>query len=125
MMVATHAQELVYRLLTLMPNAHLRASLQCLLALFLASPRPRPDQSQTKSEAALSRFLNRYGWPTGKAIKTTRKSLKRLIDSYLKSHRGRLTHSSFTIVYAVVDLTCLEKTGQYKDLKVFLPNLEA
>ena len=112
MMVATHAQELVYRLLTLMPNAHLRASLQCLLALFLASPRPRPDQSQTKSEAALSRFLNRYGWPTGKAIKTTRKSLKRLIDSYLKSHRGRLP-----IVYAVVDLTCLEKTGQYKDLK--------
>ncbi|MEM6866919.1 MAG: transposase [Cyanobacteria bacterium P01_C01_bin.121] len=111
-MVATHAQDLVYRLLDLMPNAHLRASLRCLLALFLASERPRPEQSQTKSAAALSRFLNRYGWPTGKAIKTTRKSLKRLIASYLKSHRGRLP-----IVYAVVDLTCLEKTGKYKELK--------
>jgi len=111
-MVATHAQALVYRLLTLMPSAQMRATLQCLLALFLGLQRPRPQHSQTKSAAALSRFLNRYGWPTGKAIRATRQSLKRLIESYLKSHRGRLP-----IVYAVVDLTCLEKTGQYKDLK--------
>ena len=89
----------------------MQASLQCLLALFLASPRPRPQQSQTQSAAALSRFLNRYGWPTGAAIQTTRKRLKRLINRYLKSHRGRLP-----IVYAVVDLTCLEKTGKYKGL---------
>ena len=34
-----------------------------------------------------------------------------MIDSYLSTHRGRLP-----IVYAVVDLTCLEKTGKYKDL---------
>lgn len=112
MMVATHAQSLVYRLLNLMPSAQMRATLQCLLALFLGSQRPRPQQSQTKSAAALSRFLNRYGWPTDKAIRATRQSLKRLIASYLKSHRGRLP-----IVYAVVDLTCLEKTGQYKDLQ--------
>jgi len=89
----------------------MRATLQCLLALILASRRPRPQQSQTKSAAALSRFLNHYGWPTGDAIRTTRKRLKRLIDSYLKSHRGRLP-----IVYAVVDLTCLEKTGKHKGL---------
>jgi hypothetical protein len=38
-----------------------------------------------------------------------------LIDSYLKSHRGRLP-----IVYAVVDLTCLEKTGKYSDLQDFV-----
>ena len=112
MMVATHAQELVYRLLQLMPSAHMRSTLQCLLALILASPRPRPQQSQTKSAAALSRFLNRYGWPTGDAIRTTRQRLKRLIRSYLKSHRGRLP-----IVYAVVDLTCLEKTGKYQGLQ--------
>ena len=110
-MVATHAQELVYRLLKLMPSPYMQASLQCLLALFLASPRPRPQQSQTQSAAALSRFLNRYGWPTGAAIQTTRKRLKRLINRYLKSHRGRLP-----IVYAVVDLTYLEKTGKYKGL---------
>ena len=90
----------------------MRSTLQCLLALFLGSQRPRPQQSQTKSAAALSRFLNRYGWPTGKAVRATRQSLKRLIDSYLKSHRGRLP-----IVYAVVDLTCLEKTGKYPELQ--------
>jgi hypothetical protein len=111
MMVAAHAQALVYRLVQLMPSAYMRSSLQCLLALFLASSRPRPQQSQTKSAAALSRFLNRYGWPTGKAIRTTRQCLKRLIVGYLQSHRGRLP-----IVYAVVDLTCLEKIGQYKGL---------
>ncbi|MEM9121084.1 MAG: hypothetical protein AAGD09_24855 [Cyanobacteria bacterium P01_F01_bin.56] len=90
MMVATHAQSLVYRLLNLMPSAHMRATLQCLLALFLGAQRPRPQHSQTQSAAALSRFLNRYGWPTDKAIRATRQSLKRLIASYLKSHRGRL-----------------------------------
>ena len=90
----------------------MRATLQCLLALFLGLQRPRPQHSQTKSAAALSRFLNRYGWPTGKAIRATRQSMKRLINSYLKSHRGRLP-----IVYAVVDLTCLEKTGKYPELK--------
>ena len=112
MMVAPHAQALVYRLVQLMPSADMRSSLQCLLALFLASSRPRPQRSQTKSAAALSRFLNRYGWPTGPAIRATRQSLKRLIASYLKVHRGRLP-----IVYAVVDLTCLEKTGKYPDLQ--------
>ncbi len=112
MMVATHAQALVYRLLTLMPSAHMRATLQCLLALFLESQRPRPQHSQTKSAAALSRFLNRYGWPTGRAMRATRQSSKRLINSYLESHRGRLP-----IVYAVVDLTGLEKTGKYPELQ--------
>jgi len=75
MMVAAHAQALVYRLVQLMPSAYMRSRLGCLLALFLASSRPRPQQSQTKSAAALSRFLNRYGWPTGKAIRTTRQCL--------------------------------------------------
>ena len=90
----------------------MRATLKCLLALCLGSQRPRPRHSQTKSAAALSRFLNRYGWPTGKAICATRQSLNRLINSYLKPHRGRLL-----IVYAVVDLTGLEKTGKYQELK--------
>jgi hypothetical protein len=44
----------------------MRSTLQCLLAFVLESQRPRPQRSQTKSAAALSRFLNRYGWPTGK-----------------------------------------------------------
>lgn len=107
-----HAQALVYRLMQLMPSGHLCASLQCLLALFLEAQRSRASDAVTKSEAALSRFLNRYGWSTMRAMQTTRQQCKRLIESYLKSHRGRLP-----IVYAVVDLTCLEKTGKYKQLQ--------
>ena len=114
-MVETHAHTLVHRLLQLMPSPHLRASLQCLLALFLASPRPRATQAKTKSEASLSRFLNRYGWPTRKAIQTTRQRIRRVIDRYQTAHRGRLP-----IVYAVVDLTGLEKTGKYQDLALAL-----
>ena len=110
-----HAQELVYRLMQLMPSAYQSASLQCLLALFLQSQRPRANQGQTKSESALSRFLNRYGWPTRQVIKTTRQHLNRLVQSYFKSHRGRLP-----IVYAVVDLTCLKKTGKYQNLGEFV-----
>jgi hypothetical protein len=52
-----------------MPNPHLYASLQSLLALFLLAQRPRAKDVATKSEAALSRFLNRYGWPTRKALR--------------------------------------------------------
>jgi hypothetical protein len=81
----THAQDLVYRLLQLMPSPHLRASLQCLLALFLLAQRPRASDAATKSEAALSRFLNCYGWPTRKALQAIRQHSHRLIASYLKS----------------------------------------
>jgi hypothetical protein len=42
---------------------------------------------------------------------TTRQHIHRVIDCYLSAHRGRLP-----IAYAVVDLTCLEKTWKYKDL---------
>jgi hypothetical protein len=78
----THAQDLVYRLLQLMPSPHLRASLQCLLALFLLAQRPRASDAATKSEAALSRFLNCYGWPTRKALQAIRQHSHRLIASY-------------------------------------------
>ena len=103
----TQTQWLVSCLLQLMPSPHQQASLQCLLALFLTAQCRQPRHSQTKSEAALSRFPNHYGWPTTKVIRTTRAKVQRWIHSYFKSRRGRRP-----IVYAVVDLTCLEKTGK-------------
>ena len=59
-----HTQTLVYVLLQLMPSVHQQASLTCLLALFLTAQCSQPSDSKTKSESALSRFLNHYGWPT-------------------------------------------------------------
>ena len=108
----TQTQWLVSCLLQLMPSPHQQASLECLLAMFLTAQCRQPRHSQTKSEAALSRFLNHYGWPTTKVIRTTRAKVQRWIDSYFKSRRGRRP-----IVYAVVDLTCLEKTGKFKGLE--------
>ena len=107
----THAQWLVYRLLNLMPSSYQQQSLQCLFALFLEAQRPRPRQGKTKSEAALSRFLNRYGWPTRKVIRTTRDRIMHRLQTYFESRPGRRP-----ILYAVVDLTCLEKTGKFKGL---------
>ena len=46
MMVATHAQTLVHRLLNLMPSALMRATLQCLLALFLGSSVRAPSTAK-------------------------------------------------------------------------------
>ena len=107
-----HTQWLVYTLLQLMPTSHQQASLQCLLALFLQAQCFQPRHSKTRSEAALSRFLNKYGWPTRKVIQTTRSRARKLVDNYFKSRRGRRP-----IAYAVVDLTCLEKTGKFKGLE--------
>ena len=51
-------------------------------------------------------------WPTRKAIQTTR---QRHSPSDLTA-TWPLIEDGLPIVYAVVDLTCLEKTGKYKDL---------
>ena len=106
-----HTQTLVYALLQLMPSVHQQASLTCLLALFLTAQCSQPSDSKTKSESALSRFLNRYGWSTKKVVRTTRSKIKQFMNIAMQSRRGRRP-----ILYAVVDLTCLEKTGKYKDL---------
>lgn len=94
-----------------MPSVHQQASLTCLLALFLTAQCSQPSDSKTQSESALSRFLNRYGWSTKKGVGTTRSKIKQFVNTILQSRRG-----CRPILYAVVDLTCLEKTSKYKAL---------
>ena len=111
----TPTASLVYDVLDLMPTPHQHASLISLLSLFLMGDCCIPKDSKTKSEAALSRFLNAYGWPTRKVITTIRLKIEKFITHYYQSRRGRPP-----ILHAVVDLTCLEKTGKYKDLEEFV-----
>ena len=76
------ALSLLWTILTLMPPPHLRESLKALLFLFLTGHgKARPQHSKTKSPArwfphgkaaALSRFLNRYPWPTRALIRLVR-----------------------------------------------------
>jgi hypothetical protein len=72
--IPTHARQLVYELLQLMPTPYQRASLKAMLALFLeARGSALPEHSKYKSPSALSRFLNLYNWSTRTFIRLLRK----------------------------------------------------
>jgi hypothetical protein len=74
---------------------------------------PLPQHSTTKSPSALSRFLNHYSWPTRQVICSVRKHL--LEQILTRCPRGRRPH-----LQVILDLTCLEKSGQFKSA---LPDL--
>ncbi len=108
--ITTHAHKLVYDLLDLMPSVHQRASLKAMLALFLqARGLTLPEHCRHKSASALSRFLNLYGWPTGAVISNLRRhALRRLLERHKRGRRP--------ILRAIVDLTPLEKSGEFEGL---------
>lgn len=108
--MTTHAQKLVYDLLELMPSVHQRASLETMLALFLqARGMALPEHAKRKSPSALSRFLNLYDWPTRAVIRTLRREVSKML---LERHKaGRKP-----ILRAIVDLTPLEKSGEFEGL---------
>jgi hypothetical protein len=108
--ITTHARKLVYDLLNLMPSAHQRASLKTMLALFLrARGMALPEHAQRKSASALSRFLNLYDWPTRAAIRTLRREVSKTLLERRKAGRR-------PILRAIVDLTPLEKSGEFEGL---------
>lgn len=106
--MTTHARKLVYDLLELMPSVHQQASLKAMLALFLeARGMALPEHAQRKSPSALSRFLNLYDWPTRAVIRTLRREISKML---LERHKaGRRP-----ILRAIVDLTSLEKSGEFE-----------
>jgi hypothetical protein len=80
--ILAQAQTLVYTLLALMPSQYQRDSLEAMLGLFLeAEGKPLPHKSKIKSESALSRFLNVYGWSTHKLIRHVRQIALKQIHS--------------------------------------------
>src|SRR3982751_3408753 len=108
--MTTHAQKLVYDLLDRMPTAHRRASLETMLALFLeARGAALPEHAERKSPSALSRFLNLYSWPTRAAVRTLRREVCEMLLERRKAGRR-------PILRAIVDLTPLEKSGQFEGL---------
>ncbi len=58
----------------------------------------------------MSRFLNKYKWLTRKLIRIFRPGILQQILSY--SHKGRRPH-----LQAIIDLTTLEKRGDFKDFQ--------
>jgi hypothetical protein len=104
--ILQHAQGLVYSLLCLMPSAYQKASLSALLGLFLdAQGHALPAHTCVKSASSLSRFLNRYGWPTRRVIRTTRQAILQQLATHLPHGR--------TPIRILIDLTTLEKSGKF------------
>jgi Transposase DDE domain len=104
--ILQHAQGLVYSLLCLMPSVYQKASLKALLGLFLdAQGHALPAHTAVKSASSLSRFLNRYTWPTRQVIRTTRQAILQQIATHLPHAK--------TPIRILVDLTTLEKSGKF------------
>jgi Transposase DDE domain len=102
------AQALLYTLMGLMPSPYQMLSLQAVLTMFWEPQRVAlPEQCVLKSPAALSRFLNEYGWPTRAVIRATRKQILQELLKY--APRGRRPH-----LQVIIDLTTLEKRGKFK-----------
>ncbi|KQR15472.1 transposase [Deinococcus sp. Leaf326] len=89
-----------------------RESFEVFLDLLLdGSGRPLPERATVKSPSALSRFLNHAGWDTRHLCRVLRRhALKTAQDWWRASphQRPRLE--------LLVDLTSLEKTGQFAEL---------
>ncbi|WCM39393.1 transposase [Thermus antranikianii] len=114
------AQYLLSAILALLPSPHLQESLEALLLLLLQGHgKARPQHSQTKSPArcfphgkaaALSRFFNRYAWPTRTLIRLARREAERALD------RARPRRGSKPRLLVVLDLVTLEKRGLLRAL---------
>ncbi len=71
--ILPQAEELLLTLKQLMPTIYQQETLLSLLGLFLSGKgNGVPHHCQTKSESAISRFLNYYNWSTRSVIRTIR-----------------------------------------------------
>lgn len=110
MKITIRARRLVYEMLDLIPSPYQRSSLKAMLALFLsAQGLALPEHATHKSPSALSRFLNLYDWPTTSIIRTLRREVLQVLFERRKVGRR-------PILRAIVDLTPLEKSGEFGGL---------
>ncbi|MCU0532636.1 MAG: transposase [Hydrococcus sp. Prado102] len=95
----------------LMPTIYQQETLESLFALFLSGQgKAVPHHCTTKSESAISRFLNHYQWSTRSLIRTVRSLILNLILAERKKGRK-------PILQVILDLTTLEKVGKFPHLQ--------
>lgn len=108
--ILPQVEELMLSLKQLMPSIYQSETLESILSLFLSGKgNAVPHHCQTKSESAISRFLNYYNWSTRSAIRTVRSYILNLILS-------RRTKGRKPILQVILDLTTLEKVGNFPHL---------
>jgi hypothetical protein len=108
--ILPQAEELLLTLKQLMPSIYQQETLESILGLFLSGKgNAVPHHCRTKSESAISRFLNYYNWSTRSIIRTVRSYILNLI--LYQRIRGRKP-----ILQVMLDLTTLEKVGNFPHL---------
>jgi hypothetical protein len=109
--ILPQVEELIATLKQLMPTIYQQETLESLLGLFLSGKgNGVPHHCQTKSESAISRFLNHYNWSTRSIIRTIRAYILNLICSQKQIGRK-------PTLQVILDLTTLEKVGKFPHLK--------
>jgi hypothetical protein len=94
-----------------MPTVYQQETLESIIALLLQGKGDAvPHHCLTKSESAISRFLNHYQWSTRSLIRTVRETILNLILA--QRLRGRKP-----ILQVIFDLTTLEKVGKFPHLQ--------
>ncbi len=108
--ILPQAEELLLTLKQLMPTIYQQETLESLLGLFLSGKgNGVPHHCPTKSESAISRFLNHYNWSTRSVIRTIRAYILNFILS-------QTTQGRKPILQVILDLTTLEKVGKFPHL---------
>lgn len=108
--ILSQSQDLLTTLKQLMPTIYQQESLESILAMFLEGlGHSLPHHCTTKSESAISRFLNHYNWSTRSLIRVVRKSILDLILSLNPIGRK-------PTLQVILDLTTLEKVGKFPHL---------
>ena len=78
--ILPQVEQLITNLKELMPTIYQSETLESLLGLFLSGKgNAVPHHCQTKSESAISGFLNYYNWSTRSVIRTVRSYVLNLI----------------------------------------------
>lgn len=109
--ILPQVEELISTLKQLMPTIYQQETLESLLGLFLSGQgNSLPHHCRTKSESAISRFLNHYNWSTRAVVRTIRSYILNLICS--QRPRGRKP-----ILQVILDLTTIEKVGKFPHLQ--------
>jgi Transposase DDE domain len=102
----------------LLPSKHQRKSLRVITNAFLeANGQPRPEHAIGKSASALSRFLNQYQWNLRALIRAVRNAITQRLVHASHNRRGRKP-----LLELILDLTTLEKVGDFPELPVSVLN---
>ncbi len=113
-----NALQLFSSLLKVLASPYQQESFKALMSLLLeGTGQGRAGHASGKSPAALSRFLNSYSWNARTMIRLLRRALMERLTQHYAKRRGRRPS-----LYALIDLTTLEKSGDFPHLPILVLN---